>query len=96
MHGLQVTIHGQQRMSQRAVRANDVDLILHYGTAVDDDAQCLMLTNRDVDQLIAFFRQHIHRLERLRNCVVVIGENRLLTTYHTNRRKQQTCLRRAH
>ena len=80
MTSLDITRHGEARMSQRGFRRSDLDVLLALATEMGGDR--LMLRARDADRAIAELKRRMAMLQRLRNTVLVISEGSLVTAYH--------------
>ena len=80
MTSLDITRHGEVRMSQRGFRRSDLDVLLAHATEMGGDR--LMLRARDADRAIAELKRRMATLQRLRNTVVVVSEGSLVTAYH--------------
>lgn len=77
-------------MQQRAVRDQDLDLIMRFGTEVDNG---LILTKDDVKKAVSFKREEIGRLEKLSGKVVIIKGDTVVTTYVPSKRRLKRFLR---
>ena len=84
MTSLAITRHAEARMSQRAIREIDVDLLLAHGT--DMGADRIMLTKRDAAKAIRDLKKRIADIERLTGKVIVVAEGCLVTAYHEAKR----------
>ncbi len=90
------TQHGEQRINQRGLTRNDLDLIRHCGTRLEDrSADVYFLRNKDVDDGIRELKRQIQSLERMRGCkVAYTPDDALITAHHTNRKHEKKLLRR--
>lgn len=87
-----ISRHAQCRMQQRGgLRSIDLELILTYGTPVQDGVQ---LTAQDVDEMTAQRKAEICHLERLRGMFVPMDGNTVLSVYKPGRNKQRHLRRR--
>ena len=75
--GTKPTKHGSVRSQQRGFQAGDADMIFQYGTMFGDDQ--VFLSNKDADGLIRTLKQKIKKIDRLRNRMVVVDGNSLIT-----------------
>ena len=92
MHTLRYSTHAKLRTRQRGMRNGDVDLILDYGTQVDDEAWLLL--DRDADRAIEFYKRQIQSVDRLRNRKVVVCGDHVVTAYPSRPADQKRTLRR--
>ena len=85
------TKHGLRRMQQRGYRNGDIELVMEYGTDVDDG---YMLTKQDVHQTVEGLKRRIRKLEGLKGTYVVLGESdELITTYRPDRSRTSRLLK---
>lgn len=77
------TMHLQQRMSQRGISRDMVDLVLGYGKAEGDK---VVLSRKDSAQLLAAART-LSKIADKGGLVVVADGEALITTYHYTGRK---------
>jgi hypothetical protein len=78
-------------MRQRGIRKQDVDLLLSYGTQIDDAA--IILTDQDASREIERRKHEIQALERLRGSKIVVADGALVTCYHAKARHVKRALR---
>jgi len=88
-----ISRHAGQRMQQRGIRKEDVNLILEWGTSVDDDVT--LLREKDVDCAIRQREPGIDRLRRLCGTKVVYREGVIVTCYRATEKQAKRMLRRA-
>ena len=93
MNQLNATEHARIRQSQRGFKSHDINKILEHGTPVGDME--VMLTDKDVRNAIRARKREIQALERLRNGLVVIDGQEVITVYRLGKKKQRSRLRRA-
>ena len=77
-------------MNQRALRSEDLDLILQLGEQVAPDAY--LMTDRTTDDEIARRKREIQQLERLRGKKLIVEGRTIVTGYHANWRDQKRTL----
>ena len=96
MTGLAFSVHADARMQQRGIRKKDVELVLKYGTPVDENAYILL--RQDADREIELCKQEIKALSGLRDRglkVVVVPEDELVVTcYRPHPKARKWALRR--
>ena len=92
MTELQYSGHAERRMNQRGIRKNDVELVHHYGTRLDD--QSFLLKKQDVAREIWRRKKEIQALERLSGCKVVLSGDVVVTAYHSTQRHEKAEMRR--
>lgn len=87
---MRISKHARQRMRQRGLYEDDVDLIFEYGTEVTDG---FLLRRRDATSAIAALKRELTRLERLADTFVVVERNVVASIYHARPAKQKRLLR---
>ena len=93
MTGVSISRHAGQRMQQRGIRKEDLDLVLECGTPVDDDVT--LLREKDVDDAIRQREREIDRLRRLCGAKIVRREGVVVTCYRATRKQVKRALRRS-
>lgn len=82
------TDHMRQRMKQRGIDSEMIDLVLQFGSSEGDK---FLLNRKNIDRLLMEFRKVAQSLEKMKArggvCVVSIGES-LITTYDLNSYKR--------
>ena len=92
---LNFTNHSLARIRQRGLTESDIQPILNAGTPVNADS--ILLLGRDVDREVRKLKKKISRLERLKGCRVVIGEeDNIITVYRPSRKIEKRLLRGTH
>lgn len=92
---LNFTNHSLVRIRQRGLTESDIQPIVNAGTPVDADS--ILLMGRDVDREVRLLKKRISRLERLKGCRVVIGEeDNIITVYRPSRKVEKRLLRGTH
>jgi hypothetical protein len=86
MQALHVTNHGQMRMRQRGLSADDLGLLLQVGVDVPDG---YFVTRKGCAKLIRHLKQIIGRLERLPGRKAIVRGNALVTAYHASKAQQR-------
>ena len=76
---LSLTKHGSVRRQQRGFKTGDINMIVQCGTMIGDDQ--VFLSSKDVDREIRFLKRKIKKIDRLRNRIVVISGNSVVTCY---------------
>ena len=94
MPDYKITNHAVTRMSQRAVRNEDIELVLSFGTQIAPDAY--LIRNADANREIADLKRKIQRIERLKNknLKVVAEGDTVITCYPSSRVDQRRTFRR--
>ena len=81
-------------MQQRGMRERDIELVLTYGTQLDDSS--FLLSKKDAAREIQRRKREIQALERLRGVKVVIEDGVIVTCLRATRNQVKKVLRRAH
>lgn len=79
---MEITLHALQRMSQRGVSRDMVELVLEYGRITHDKAT---LGRKDAQELLVRMQRQMRVLKKIldKGGVVVVAENdKLITTYN--------------
>lgn len=79
---MQTTFHARQRMSQRGITREMIDLVLEYGQVSQDKA---VLGRKDAQALLLRLQQQMRVLKKVldKGGVVVVADNdRVITTYN--------------
>ncbi len=80
--------HAVQRMQQRGLRNQDIELVMRCGTPVNRDG--ILLRNKDIQREIAARKAEIQALERLNGVKVVVSkEGKIITVVHASREHQK-------
>ena len=88
---MNITSHAQQRLQQRGLNSEDLDLIVKHGTETTDG---YILRRADVHAAEQTLKRLIERLYRLEGKFIVADGNDVITAYHPTKRKKQRILRR--
>ncbi len=89
---MKLSKHVRVRMQQRGRSEQDVNLITAYGTPTRDG---YLLRRRDVDTRVRDLKKEISAIERLKNWVVIVGEEGVVVTiYPADHEKQRRMLSR--
>ena len=91
MINIAYTYHAEARMQQRGISNKDIELILKYGTQVDEGTW--LLRKRDVDRETRILKQQIQKLNCLENRKVVMRGKRIITAYRSHPADQKRMLR---
>lgn len=86
------TPHAEARMQQRGMRRGDEELILDFGTRIDDETWILL--DRDVAQAMVDMKRTMQRLSRLSCRKVVMRNDQIITSYWSRPQDQTRTLRR--
>ena len=73
-----LTQHATRRIRQRGFRERDVETILEHGTLTHDG---VLLTGKDVAELVAGYGRKIAQLERLSGTAVFLEEGNVVSVY---------------
>lgn len=79
---MNITKHAQQRMSQRGITRNMIELALEYGVIEGDKA---ILTKRQSEKLIREFEDKLRTAKKICDkggCVVVESADAVVTAYN--------------
>jgi hypothetical protein len=87
-----LTTHAKIRMQQRALRPNEMELLLATASQVSQDAY--LLTDQDVRRGITVRKKEIQMLERLKGYKVALDGGVVLSFYKSGRNDQKKTLRR--
>ena len=88
--GLTGTGHALTRMAQRAIREDDLALILWVGTEVEGG---YLVRAKDCQSVERQLKRLAHRVRRLQGKRVVVAGNRIVTVYHTCSATERRLLR---
>ena len=91
MINLVYTRHAESRMRQRGTRTGDEELVLEFGTQIDDETW--FLRDRDVKQALVNMKRTMQRLSRLSCRKVVLRGDRIITSYRSRPGDQKRTLR---
>jgi hypothetical protein len=91
MSSLQLTAHAAQRLAQRGLSVNDLELISWIGTEVEGGYLVREKDFQALDRALKHLREHARKLVGKR---AVLEGNLVVTAYHAGRRKQSRLLRR--
>jgi hypothetical protein len=89
---MNITAHAKQRLQQRGLNANDLELIMMHGTETSDGYFLRRANIRVVEQTLKRLIDHLYRLEG--KYIVVKGDN-VITAYHPSKKKRKRVLRKA-
>lgn len=92
MSAMAYSRHAEKRFRQRGFRDQDSEVILHFGTPLDD--MSVILLNKDAEREIALLKGQINTFERLRNCKAVVAGDTVVTCYNTTEKHRKAVLRR--
>ncbi|GFM28603.1 DUF4258 domain-containing protein [Novosphingobium sp. PY1] len=90
MSDLGISSHAEKRMSQRAIREADIDLILQLGTEVEGG---VLVRQKDFEDFERRLRHQLSRARRLVGKRLVLGGDHLVTAYHASRSDTKRLLR---
>jgi hypothetical protein len=86
----ELTLHAVARMGQRAIRKDDLDLIMLIGTEVEDG---YIVLNRDCQAAEQELKCLLDRVRRLGGKRLVVASGRIVTAYHAGRATGQRLVR---
>lgn len=89
---LNLTTHAVARMSQRGIKHDDLELILEVGTAVEGG---YVVLNKDYQAYDCELKRKRERVRRLVGKRVVVEDDRVVTAYHAEAKKQRRLIRSA-
>jgi len=89
---LNATTHAVARMSQRGIRADDLELILKIATEVEGG---YIVREKDVQAYVCELKRMQERARRLVGKRVVVEDERVVTAYHAEAKKQRRLVRSA-
>ena len=92
MGAFEVSRHADGRMQQRGIRRRDIDLVLLWGTSVDDGG--ILLRNRDVDDAIRQGERDVDGLRRASGAWAVYRDDTVVTCYRATRKQTRAAYRR--
>jgi hypothetical protein len=93
MNDLALTNHAVTRMAQRAILPSDLEIILAFGSEVEDG---ILVRQKDVECAENAIREILKRLQKLRGKRLVVSEGHLVTAYHATSREQHRLMRSRH
>ena len=92
MSKFRVSRHADGRMQQRGIRQHDLDLVLVWGTAVDDGG--ILLRNKDVDDAIRHGERDIDGLRRACGTWAMYRNSNVVTCYRATQKQTKRAHRR--
>src|SRR6516162_6622185 len=92
MSGLHLTRHAILRLSQRALRFDDVELLESIGTEVEGE---YLVRRKDVQAFEHELKKLADRAWRLEGKRLVIKDDAVVTAYHARKCKERRLLRNA-
>jgi hypothetical protein len=92
MSTLPLTRHAVSRMAQRAIRDDDLDLILMIGTEVGDG---YIVLTRDCKAAERELKRLLDRVRRLAGKRLVVEGGRIITAYHAGSETRRQLIRHA-
>ena len=78
MEHFEITKHANLRFAQRAISISDAEMIIGFGTEVDDG---YIFLNQNCDALESELKAAIQRVRKLRGQRIVIGNGQVITAY---------------
>lgn len=78
MEHLHITKHASLRFAQRSISISDAEMIMGFGTEVDDG---YIFLNQNCDALESELKAAIQRVRKLRGKRIVVGNGQLITAY---------------
>lgn len=93
MNDLSLTTHAVTRMAQRAILPSDLDIILAFGSEVEDG---ILVREKDIECAERALRNILKRLQKVRGKRLVMVDGSLVTAYHASDREQHRLMRSRH
>lgn len=90
MEHLDITKHASLRLAQRAISISDVDMIMGFGTEVDDG---YIFLNQNCDALESELKAALQRVRKLRGKRIVVGNGQVITAYRATAATTRKLLR---
>lgn len=89
MNNLQHSRHAITRMAQRGVQADDIELIMTFGTEVQDG---FLVRDKDIQEVERVLKHLVQRLRHIKRKRIVAREDTLITVFHATDRQARTLL----
>ena len=93
MNDLSLTTHAITRMAQRAILPSDLEIILAFGSDVEDG---ILVREKDVECAERALRNLLKRVQKMKGKRIVLAEGLLVTAYHATDREQHRLTRSRH
>lgn len=93
MNDLSLTAHAVARMAQRAILPSDLDIILAFGSEVEDG---ILVREKDVECAERALRNLLKRVQKVKGKRLVMVDGCLVTAYHASDREQHRLMRSRH
>lgn len=93
MTDLALTNHAITRMAQRAILPSDLDIILTFGSEVDDG---ILVRHKDVENVERAIRELLKRIQKMKGKRIVVSEGQIITAYHASGRRLNRLTRSRH
>ncbi|MBY6266542.1 hypothetical protein EI613_32355 (plasmid) [Azospirillum sp. 412522] len=90
MTDVSVTRHATTRMAQRALHADDLELIMLVGTEVEDG---YLVREKDCQAAERYLKRLLDQVRRLRGARVVVDGEQVVTVYRAGSSKKRHLLR---
>ena len=81
--------HAENRMQQRGMQEQDIQLVLDYGTETSDG---IFLRRKDIKSAEHDLKKMLQRLNRLAGSYVVLDGENIVTAYRPDTRKEKRIL----
>lgn len=88
---LQLTDHVLKRIQQRSYSEKDINLIIEYGTIINENEY--FLKNKNIQRQIEIRKHEIQRLEHLRGSKIVIKGTNVITIYRPSKKNKKKLLK---
>jgi hypothetical protein len=85
MSDLHLTTHAVTRMAQRAILPSDLEIILAFGSEVEDG---ILVRDKDVECAERAIRSLLKRVQKVKGKRIVVSDGYLVTAYHATDREQ--------
>lgn len=86
----EITEHAKLRFAQRAISISDAEMIMDFGTEVDDG---YIFLNKNCDALESELKGALQRVRKLRGKRIVTGDGQVITAYRATIAKTHKLLR---
>lgn len=90
MNDLSLTTHAVTRMAQRAILPSDLEIILAFGSEVEDG---ILVRKKDVESAERALRNLLTRVQKIKGKRLVMVDGCLVTAYHASDREQLRLMR---
>lgn len=92
MRNIEVTKHATERLAQRGMSLADVEMIVAFGTEVDDG---FVFLGKNCNELESELKASLKQIRRLCGKWVVLEDGHLVTAYHAMKTTTRKLLKRS-